>query len=93
MITKREKNKIKKILGENYSYRVQEALHNMSVRNRNGMPHSKNMIRNVMNGRPHFEIETAIYKAVETENKNFEKEIKRRALILEQKKTGAATPV
>lgn len=93
MITKRQRNKIKKVLGENYTDNVEQELHKMGARNRNGMPHSKANIRNVMNGREHSEIERAIYNAVETRNREIKEESKRRKQILEQTKTGAATPV
>lgn len=92
MITKRQRNQIKKILGENYTPLVQEELHKKGARNRNGHPHSASSIHNVMNGREHKEIEAAIFAAVETKTRELEKEKQRREEILAQTKTGAATP-
>ena len=94
MISKRERNKIKKVLGGHYSGLVQEELHKKSIRNRNGHPHSKSQITNVMNGcQEDKEIEAAIYAAVETKNQALQAERRRRELILGQTKTGAVTPV
>ncbi len=65
MISKRERNKIKKILGKYYSNAVSEHLYNKGIRNKYGNPHSNSMIRNVMNGQHHEEIETQIFDLVE----------------------------
>lgn len=93
MITDTEREKIKEVLGSHYTSLVQDELHKKQVRNQNGHPHSDNMVRQVMNGnRSHADIETAIYNAVKTANKLQKKELKKRRLILEQTKTGAATP-
>lgn len=93
MITKRERKKIKKILGNEYSPVVAKELRKAGVMNRNGDEYSDGMIRNVFNGYEHASIERAIYSAIETKYKEDLKEKKRREAILEQTKTGAATPV
>tara|TARA_R110002167_G_scaffold364968_1_gene588377 strand:+ start:32411 stop:32692 length:282 start_codon:yes stop_codon:yes gene_type:complete len=93
MISKAERDSIKKVLGGHYSALVQEELFKKGIRNRNGLPHSKSQITNVMNGQPDTEIEAAIYEAVETKNKAEEAEKKRRERILAKTKTEAATSV
>ncbi|MGB5818850.1 MAG: hypothetical protein WBG90_05145 [Saonia sp.] len=92
MISKRERNQIKKVLGLYYTEAVQEELHKKGSRNRYGLPHSGTSIRNVMNGREHKEIEAAIFAAVEKKTKELEREKQRREKILAQTKTGAVTP-
>lgn len=94
MITKRERKKIKSILGNHYSSIVLEELNNKAVRNKYGMPHSDIMVRQVMNGnRSHKEIEAAIFSAVEKKISEDSEEKSRREELLEQTKTGAVTPV
>lgn len=93
MISNKEKKKILKVLGNYYSEAVLEELHRLGVRNRNGLPHSDAMVRMVMNGsRENKEIEAAIFDAVARKKKENQKELERRSQILEQNKTGAATP-
>tara|TARA_R110002126_G_scaffold110951_2_gene248690 strand:+ start:1511 stop:1792 length:282 start_codon:yes stop_codon:yes gene_type:complete len=93
MITKRERNKIKKILGGHYTDAVLEVLNNKGVRNKYGLFHSATMVQTVMNGQPHREIEEAIWDAVENRNKIENDITERKNRLLEQTKTGAATPV
>ncbi|HEA19981.1 hypothetical protein LCGC14_1215630 [marine sediment metagenome] len=92
MITKQERKKIKKILGNEYSPSVAIELNKAGSVNRFGDAYSDGYIRNVFNGYEHPTIERAIYAAVETKLKENLEEKKRREAILEQTKTGAATP-
>jgi len=67
MISKREKNRLKKILGNHYTQAVLEELDKKQILNQNLQPHSKNFIRMVFNGlKEHQEIEQAIYAAAQT---------------------------
>ena len=62
MITTAEKKKLKKILGHRYVADVQNCLRCRGIKNKDGEEHSASMIHNVMNGKPHEDIETAIYE-------------------------------
>ncbi|WP_028890845.1 hypothetical protein [Tenacibaculum sp. 47A_GOM-205m] len=62
MITKSEKNKLKKILGHRYVADVLNCLRSRGIKNKDGEEYSASMIHNVMNGQSHEEIETAIYE-------------------------------
>lgn len=80
MITKAQKKKIKKALGSNYGAAISAELKEMGVTNRNGQEHSSNMIRQVMNGIQHEDIERAIFSAVKKKSI----EIKNRKELLKQ---------
>lgn len=85
MISLEQKEKIKAVLGWRYVSTIQEELRVLGLYNQNNEEHSDNMIRTVMNGKPHADIEKAIFSAVEKQLK--EKE--RRNLLI--KKSVATT--
>jgi len=87
MITKREKNKIKKILGKEYSKQIILYLNKINLRNKYGLPYSSNStVINVMNGQPHKEIEKAIFELVAIRKEELYQEAEERKRILELKK-------
>lgn len=64
MISKADKKKIQKIIGHRYVADVQSCLKQWGIVNKDGEEHSASMITNVMNGKPHDDIEAAIYEVV-----------------------------
>jgi hypothetical protein len=81
MITKQERTAFKKTLGNNYTGSVIAVLEINNVLDTENKTHSASMIRQVFNGlRNHEEIEMAIIKAVEIEQK------KKIALLKKKKK-------
>lgn len=83
MITKKERKRLKKIIGNEYSSKVLEELNSQSLTNRHGNPYSAAHINQIFNGkRNHEVIEAAIYRAAETAiaKKNLE-EAKRREIL------------
>jgi len=92
MITKSQKRKLKKVLGNGYSSKVHEYLQKKGLRNRYGLPFSIETIRQVMNGRNHSEIESHIFSLYEEERKRISEEKSRRSRLL-NKKTEASTSV
>lgn len=78
MITKTEKEKIKKILGWRYAPLVQAYMNKKGYFNSNGLPYSTAMIVNVMNGIRHDLIEEAIFEL--TALKKAQQEAHRRIL-------------
>lgn len=62
MITKKEKQKIKEILGWRYALLVKKYMDRKGLLNSNGSPYSTAMIVNVMNGIRHDIIEKAIFE-------------------------------
>lgn len=84
MITKREKNKIKKVLGNDYCNPISEYLINNAIRNKLGHPFSNASITNVMNGRDNEVLERAIFAAVAKKTIAIEKAKKNRKQILEK---------
>ena len=84
MITKRERKRLKKIIGKEYSYKVLKELNAKGLRNRLGNPYSLSHIRNVFAGkRSHEIIENAIYTAAETAIEKNRNETERRERILQ----------
>jgi hypothetical protein len=67
MITKQQKRRIKKILGNHYVSVIQEELNSQEKVNKDGNPYSSSQIRNVMSGQPHEVIEEAIFSATQKE--------------------------
>lgn len=93
MITKSQRKKLKKVLGKTYTSDVLATLKKKNITSRLGKAYSAAMIRNVMNGTAHSVIEAVIFETAEAKIAEVEKENKRRALILETKKTDALTSV
>lgn len=87
MISLEQKEKIKALLGWRYVSTIQEELRVLGLYNQNNEEHSDNMIRTVMNGKPHTDIEKAIFSAVEKRLK----ENKRREDLLIKKSVAATT--
>lgn len=79
MITKTEKEEIKKIIGHRYAALVQAELCDKNEFDSEGKPYSTNFITNVMNGVGNATVEAAIYRVVETKKA----EIKKRKELLE----------
>jgi hypothetical protein len=65
MITKQQKKRIKKILGNHYVAVIQEELNSQEKFNKDGNPYSSSQITNVMNGQPHKVIEDSIFSATQ----------------------------
>lgn len=83
MISKSERKRLKKILGNRYTNAVLKQLNAQGVVNENGKPYSANMIRVVFNGyRNHAIIEEAIYQAAELAKQQAKKEQAKRKRIL-----------
>lgn len=72
MITKPQKKRIKKILGNHYVSVIQEELRLNGMLNKSGNEYSSSQITNVMNGQAHTIIEDAIFSV--TQKKIVEKE-------------------
>ena len=83
MIGKKEKNRLKAILGDHYSTSVLVELEKDNITTRNGNQHSSDFIRMVMNGKPNKIIESYIYKAAQTAIKTKAKEDAKRKRILQ----------
>ena len=77
MITKEDKEKIKKVFGGRYSSEIKKLLDKKGLKNRDGNFHTANMIRHVMNGISHPVIEKAIFDLYEQKIKviNYRKEL------------------
>lgn len=83
MITKSQKNKIIKILGNHYSSLVMDYLNDHSILNKHGKPYTDAaIIRNVMGGQSHSEIEKAIFAVVLIEKNKKTAETEKRKQIL-----------
>lgn len=83
MISKSQKNKIIKVLGNHYSSLVMDYLNAHSIRNKHGKPYTDAaIIRNVMGGQSHAEIEKAIFAVVEIELQKKKEESEKRKQIL-----------
>lgn len=88
MITKTQKNALKKFIKGNYSEEVSEILESLDMTNKQGVAYSKTYIIMVFNGhRNNEEIEDAIYQLAAQKKL---KQINRKA-ILNTKKPEAAT--
>ena len=73
MITKKERNALKKILGNHYTTKVVAVLFAFGIIDKSGETHSPDFIRQVFNGiREHKQIEEAIIEAalIEKEKTN-----------------------
>lgn len=78
MISSKEKNALKKILGEHYTSNVIELLEKKGIKDAFSKTHSSEMIRQVFNGyRENIEIEEAILEAASIEKKR-QKELARK---------------
>ncbi len=63
MISKEQREKIKKMVGREYAFQVAEILKEYGVKSRNGTAYSLSMIRNVYNGiNENMAIESAIFE-------------------------------
>lgn len=87
MISKSEKQRIKKIIGHRYVGLIQTELNDSNEFNKQGETYSSGHITNVMNGEPHNIIEAAIYRVV----KNKLEELEARKNILNKKSVAATT--
>ena len=65
MITKKDRHRIKDIIGHRYAPIIQDELNDCSEFNKDGQAYSRSQITNVMNGEKHNVIEAAIYRVVE----------------------------
>ncbi len=65
MITKSQKKRIKKILGNHYVSVIQEELNTLGERNKHGLHYSSSQITNVMNGQSHTLLESVIFSLVQ----------------------------
>jgi hypothetical protein len=65
MITKSQKKRIKKILGNRYVSEVQKELSALGELNTKGNEYSSSHITNIMNGQLHTVIETTIFSLVQ----------------------------
>lgn len=65
MITKAQKKRIKKKLGNHYVAVIKAELKELGKRNKNGEEYSSSQITNVMNGQPHQLLEDVIFALVQ----------------------------
>ena len=65
MITKEDKESIKKIIGHRCAPAIQDELNASGEFNKGGQSYSTSHITNVMNGESHDVIEAAIYRVVD----------------------------
>ena len=91
MITSKQKNKLKSILGERYTTVILDYFEKNDINLPNGDPYTADYIRVVMNGRENERLEIAIYNAVSYERLRKLAEQQRRRDIL-HKKPDAVTP-
>ncbi|MCH2197050.1 hypothetical protein [Kordia sp.] len=83
MITKKQHEKLRSILGYHYTEDVLKILKERSITNRKGTPYGSSMIRNVYNGLNENEnIEKAIFDLCEQKIKATEEETNRRNKLL-----------
>jgi len=83
MITKKQREKLKSILGYHYANDVLKILKKRGITNRKGTAYGKSMIRNVYNGiNENKKIEAAIFDLCVEKLQEKEKETKRRNEIL-----------
>lgn len=83
MITDEQGENIKKIIGSNYSTKIETYLIKRTLRNNKGLPYSAHYIRNVVNGNTYNdELEGYIFDAADYYRKKKEREAKRRQKIL-----------
>jgi len=90
MITTDERDKLKEVLGGSYTSKVLDQLLLDKKTNKNGDPHSANMVRVVFAGqRSHKDIEAAIFKVYKNKLSELKAEQKTRAKILNKKPLAA----
>ncbi|MEM6718358.1 MAG: hypothetical protein AAF611_03485 [Bacteroidota bacterium] len=84
MITKKQREKLREILGYHYTKEVFKLLKERKVTNKKGNQYSSSMIRNVYNGiNENKDIENAIFDVCIKKMEEKEKETKRRNQILD----------
>ena len=82
MISKSEKKRIKKYLGNHYVASIQKELQAKEIYAKNGEEYSASYITNVMNGQPNEVLEDVIFSLVQKEIvKQEELKEKRKAIL------------
>lgn len=92
MITKKERKRLKRVLGSHYTNVVSKQLEADGILDKKGVPYKANMIRVVFSGsRSNHKIEVAIFKAYEKRLTEIKNQKKIRENILTKKPIVVAT--